>query len=72
LKAADMLSIDNDKLSLQKKVVELTEKSREENYAIKGKMQERDDQIQNLMRKQEEMERKFKMTLSKIDVGRLP
>src|SRR5206468_6492972 len=38
LKAAEMLSIDNDKLGLQKQVVELTEKSREDNYVIRGKL----------------------------------
>ena len=43
-----MLSIDNDKLSLQKQVVELTEKNREENYVIKGKLSEKDDEIRSM------------------------
>ena len=68
LKAVDMLSIDNDKLTLQKQVVELTEKSREENYVIKGKLQEKDDQINTLMKKQE----RFEVLLqSLIDSGQL-
>ena len=43
-----MLSIDNDKLSLQKQVSELTEKSKEENYIIKGKLQEKDEEIRSM------------------------
>ncbi|MFZ0221215.1 MAG: hypothetical protein WAM42_05905, partial [Candidatus Nitrosopolaris sp.] len=68
LKAVDMLGIDNDKLTLHKQVVELTEKSREENYVIKGKLQEKDDQINTLMKKQE----RFELLLqSLIDSGQL-
>jgi hypothetical protein len=48
VKAADMLSIDNNKLSLQKQVVELTEKSREENYVIRGKLSEKDKEIRSM------------------------
>ena len=43
-----MLSIDNDKLNLQKQVVELTEKSREENYVIIGKLSEKDEEIRTV------------------------
>src|SRR5918999_2778169 len=45
LKAVDLLTINSDKLILQKQVAELTEKSKEENYIIKGKFEE---QIQNM------------------------
>ena len=48
LKAAEMLSIDNDKLSLQKQVVELTEKNREEKYVIRGKLSEKDEEIRSM------------------------
>jgi hypothetical protein len=63
-----MLSIDNDKLNLQKQVVELTEKGREENYVIKGKIQEKDDQIKTLMKKQDHFE---VLLQSLIDKGQL-
>ncbi|MFY9798865.1 MAG: hypothetical protein WAJ93_24520, partial [Candidatus Nitrosopolaris sp.] len=54
--------------TLHKQVVELTEKSREENYVIKGKLQEKDDQINTLMKKQE----RFELLLqSLIDSGQL-
>jgi hypothetical protein len=41
LKAVDLLTINTDRVTLQKQVVELTEKSKEENYIIKGKLSER-------------------------------
>ena len=43
-----MLSIEDDKLTLQKQVAELTEKSREENYIIRGKLSEKEQEIQLL------------------------
>ncbi len=42
LKAVDLLTINDKKLTLQKQVVELTEKSKEENYLIKGKLAEKE------------------------------
>lgn len=68
LKALDMLSIDNDKFTLQKQVSELTEKNKQENYVIRGKLQEKDDQINTLIKKQE----RFEVLLqSLIDSGQL-
>jgi hypothetical protein len=48
LKALDMLSINDDKITLQKQVTELTEKSKEENYIIKGKLSEKEKEIEEL------------------------
>jgi hypothetical protein len=48
LKALDMLSVNDDKLTLQKQVAELTEKSKEENYIIKGKLSEKEKEIEEL------------------------
>jgi hypothetical protein len=48
LKAMDFLIINDDKLTLQKQVAELTEKSKEENYIIKGKLSEKEKEIQLL------------------------
>ena len=44
----DLLTINNDKITLQKQVAELTEKSKEENYIIKGKLAEKENEIQLL------------------------
>jgi hypothetical protein len=48
IKAIDSLTINDDKLTLQKQVAELTEKSKEENYVIKGKLSEKENEIQLL------------------------
>ena len=48
VKAIGLLTINDDKLTLQKQVAELTEKSKEENYIIKGKLFEREKEIQLL------------------------
>jgi phosphoketolase len=41
LKSVDMLTINDDKLILQKQVEELTEKSKQENYIIKWKLSDK-------------------------------
>jgi hypothetical protein len=48
LKAVDLLTINSDKLTLQKQVLELKEKSKEENYMIKGKLSDKETEIQQL------------------------
>jgi hypothetical protein len=48
LKAVDLLTINTDKVTLQKQVAELTEKSKEENYIIKGKLSDKEKEIQVL------------------------
>ena len=48
LKAVDLLTINSDKLILQKQVTELKEKSKDSEYIIKAKLQEKDDQIRNM------------------------
>jgi integrase len=48
LKALDMLSVNDYKVTLQKQVAELTERSKEENYIIKGKLSEKEKEIEEL------------------------
>jgi len=48
LKAVDLLTINTDKVTLQKQVAELTEKNKEENYIIKGKLSDKEKEIQLL------------------------
>jgi hypothetical protein len=79
LKAVDLLTINSDKLILQKQVTELRERSKEENYIITGKMQEKDAEVRVLQKKyeediksiREEMEKKFEMILERIEVKKL-
>jgi integrase len=48
LKAVDLLTINGDKKVLQKQVTELTEKSKDNEYIIKAKLQEKDDEVRNM------------------------
>jgi hypothetical protein len=79
VKATDLLTINDDKLALQKQVIELTEKNKEENYIIKGKLSEREKEIQTMQKKheqdmkamREEMHNRFEQILQKIDMGKM-
>jgi hypothetical protein len=68
IKSVDLLTIHNDKSKLEKQVKELKEKSKDSDYIIKAKLQEKDDQIQTLVKKQEKFEQ---MIQSLIDSGQL-
>jgi hypothetical protein len=48
VKAIDLLTINSDKIVLQKQVEELNEKSKNNEYIIRGKLEEKDEQIKNL------------------------
>lgn len=45
LKAVDLLTISNDKTKLTKQVAELKQKSKDNDYIIRGMIQEKDEQI---------------------------
>jgi hypothetical protein len=68
LKAVELLTINADKVVLQKQVAELKEKSKDNEYIIKGKLQEKDKQIEALINKQERFEQ---LIQSLIDSGQL-
>jgi integrase len=48
LKAVDILTISNDKMLIKKQVEALRQKNKENEYIIRGKLQEKDDQINSL------------------------
>ena len=48
LKAVDLLTIHGDKLVLLKQVTELKEKTKDNEYVIKAKLQEKDEAIQSM------------------------
>jgi hypothetical protein len=68
LKAVDLLTINSDKVILQKQVTELKEKSKDNDYIIKAKLQEKENQIDALIKKQERFE---VLIQSLIDSGQL-
>jgi hypothetical protein len=51
LKAVDLLTINGGKLALQKQVTELKEKTKDNEYIIKAKLQEKDEAIQSMREK---------------------
>ncbi|MDN5847542.1 MAG: hypothetical protein L0H53_14855 [Candidatus Nitrosocosmicus sp.] len=75
LKVSDLLTIDKQS-KIQKELQNYEQKNREETYIIKGKLQEKEDQInqlndkyeKNIQRLREEMESKFNSLLNKIDI----
>jgi hypothetical protein len=68
LKAVDPLTINSDKVVLQRQVAELKEKSKDTDHIITGKLQEKDKQIESLTRKQDQFEQ---LIQSLIDSGQL-
>jgi hypothetical protein len=67
LQCVDNLTISEEN-RLKIKVEELTAKTRSKDYIIKGKLDEKDKQIEGLIKKQEQFER---MIQSLIDSGQL-
>ena len=67
LNAVDSLTINTEHL-LQKQVERIKQDTKDNEYIIRGKLQERDDQIQKLIKKQEHFEQ---MIQSLIDSGQL-
>jgi len=55
LKAVDLLTV-NEENRLSKRINELQEKNMEKDYVIRGKLLEKDDQIKELIKKQEKFE----------------
>ena len=55
LKAVDLLTV-NEENRLSQRIIELQEKNQEKDYIIKGKLQEKDKQINQLIKKQENFE----------------
>jgi hypothetical protein len=56
LKAIDILTINGDKVVLKKQVAELNEKSKNTEYIIRGKLEEKDEQIKNHSEKFDSMQ----------------
>jgi hypothetical protein len=67
LKAIPFLTI-SDEHRLQEQVNELSEKTKDNDYIVKAKLQEKEDQIEALTKKQEQFE---KLLQSLIDSGQL-
>jgi integrase len=78
LKVINLLSIDRQS-KLESELQGYEERNKEENYVIRGKLQEREDELREFQDKYEkdlenirmEMENKFKQFLTKVDIQKL-
>lgn len=68
LHAIEHLTINGNETKLNKEIEKLKEKSTENEYIIKGKLDERDKQIKVLMKKHEKFE---KLIQSLVDSGQV-
>jgi hypothetical protein len=68
LKAVDLLTINDNNSTLQKQVAELTEKSKEENYVIKGKLAEKEKEIKAAAREAEETKKEIEEIKAKMEI----
>jgi hypothetical protein len=78
-KAISLLIINDDEILLSERIQELNEKNQTNEWIIKGKLQEKDEQLRKFQEKYEkdlanikmEMESKFQKLFDEIDVGKL-
>jgi predicted kinase len=66
LKAVPLLQINADNLILQKQVEELTEKSKDNEYTIRAKLQEKDEQIKTITNQFSEIKNQMQSLISSL------
>jgi integrase len=71
LKAVDLLSINNDKMILQKQVEELKEKSKDNEYAIRAELQEKDKEIMRIQKQMLDIQKSQEETNKMLHKWRL-
>jgi len=59
IKAVDLLTIEGDEKRLRKKIEDLKQKSKENNYIIEGKLAEKDIEIKDIRSQLETMQKRF-------------
>jgi FtsZ-binding cell division protein ZapB len=66
LKAVDILTICNDGAILQKEVAELQQKSKDSEYIIRGKLQEKDEEMNSMKQQLDAMQSQIQALISSI------
>jgi flagellar capping protein FliD len=64
LKAVEILTIDNDSAALQKEVAELQQKSKDNEYIIRGKLQEKDEEMKSMKQQVDSMQSQIQSLMS--------
>jgi integrase len=66
LKAVDLLTISNDKVVLAKQVAELTQKGKDNEYIIRGKLQEKDEEMKTMKEQFNTMQSQLQRLISTL------
>jgi hypothetical protein len=66
LKATELLTISNDNLILQKEIAELQQNSKNNEYVIRGKLQEKDEEIKSMKQQFNVMQSQLQTLMSAI------
>jgi hypothetical protein len=66
LKATDLLTISNDKVILKKEVAELQQKSKNNEYIIRGKLQEKDEEMKTMKEQFNTMQSQLQTLISAL------
>jgi hypothetical protein len=66
LKAVDLLTISNDKVILGKQVAELSQKSKDNEYIIRGKLQEKDEEMKTMKEQFNTMQSQLQRLISTL------
>ena len=66
LKAVDSLTVNSDNTVLEKQVVELKEKTKDNEYIIKAKLQEKEEQIKTISDQFSEMQHQVQSLISSL------
>jgi integrase len=66
LKAVDILTISNDNAVLQKEVAELQQKSKDNEYIIRGKLQEKDEEMKSMKQQIDTMQSQIQALIESI------
>jgi hypothetical protein len=66
LKATDLLTISNDKVILKKEVAELQQKSKNNEYIIRGKLQEKDEEMKTMKEQVNTMQSQLQTLISTL------
>ena len=67
-KAVNILTISNDSVILQKEVAELQQKSKDNEYIIRGKLQERDEEMKIMKEQVNVMQSQMQTLISTLAV----
>ena len=71
LKAVDLLTINGDTAILQKQVQQLKENAKDNEYTVKGKLQEKDEEIRLMKQEFESMRSEMNDVLEVLKIAKL-